>query len=741
MGGDPGRLSFLAWFVVVLLTGLLPRASFAQEPSAPRSPGHQLPSPTAVATRTADAIVIDGRLDEAAWGTAPPITEFMQRDPHEGQPSSERTEVRILFDRRNLYLGIYCYDSNPAGIVATELRRDAEIEGDDIFEAIFDTFHDHRNGYRFRVNPLGTMRDESVTNEGQANANWDEKWDARARITADGWLAEIAIPFKALRFNPANSSAWGMNLHRTIIRKNEDAFWSGYRRGYTMTRVSGAGHLVGLSDIEGFRLRLKPYVAGSAARSGGGLLESSSTRGQIGLEDVKYMVTPQLALDATINPDFAQADVDQAQVNLSRFSLFFPEKREFFQEGSGTFQFGTGSRFGSATDFLLFHSRRIGLSDDRAPIAIVGGFKLTGKEGPLDIGLLNMQTDRNGSRAGQNFTVLRAKSNILSTSYVGAMLTSNTGSPLGGGNHTFGVDSNFRFIRYLNLNAFLAKSSSTGIEGRDWAARGILRWDSDRSAFGVERMQIDENFRPEMGFVRRAEPGWKGLQRTQVDVGYRPRPRIRGIRQFGISGNVDYLANREGVLETRERQLGFSTSFQSGDNVGVDVNDSFERLPRPFRIAGGGGTIPIGDYRFSTATARYTAHQGRRTAGTVRVTKGGFFDGTIASVELSPSFRVNANLSFSPAFEWSQVSREGLTFTTRELNAVVDYSLSQKWLTRTTAVWNSQDREVLTNFRLNYIFRPGDDLFLVYSQSRLYGEIDGPTNHAFTVKVTYSLDL
>lgn len=730
----------MIWRAAFLFALLLPHASVAQEATAARSPGHQLPSPTAVATRTSDPIVVDGRLDEPAWSTAPPITAFMQRDPHEGQPSSERTEVRILFDRHHLYLGIFCYDSNPAGIVATELRRDAQMEGDDIFEAIFDTFHDHRNGFRFRVNPLGTMRDESVTNEGQANENWDEKWDARARITADGWLAEVAIPFKALRFNAANSSVWGMNLHRTIIRKNEDVFWSGYKRGYTMTRISGGGHLEGLSDIEGFHVRLKPYVAGSAARSGGALLEAAAARGHIGLEDVKYMVTPQLVLDATINPDFAQADVDQAQVNLSRFSLFFPEKREFFQEGSGTFQFGTGSRFGNATDFLLFHSRRIGLSDNRAPIPIVGGFKVTGKEGPLDIGVLNMQTGRDGSRAGQNFTVLRAKSNILSTSYVGAMLTSNTGSPLGGGNHTVGVDSNFRFIRYLNLNGFLAKSSSTGVDGRDLAARGILRWESDRSAFGVERMQIDENFRPEMGFVRRAEPGWKGLQRTQLDVGYHPRPRIRGIRQVGISGDLDYLANREGVLETRERQLRFSTSFQSGDNVGLDINDSFERLQRPFRIAGGGGTIPAGDYRFSTATAKYTAHQGRRTAGTIGVTAGGFYDGTIADVELSPLIRANANLSFSPAFEWSQISRRGLTFTTRELNAVVDYSLSQKWLTRSTAVWNSQDREVLANFRLNYIFRPGDDLFVVYSQSSLYGDAERPADHTFTVKLTYSLD-
>lgn len=707
-----------------------------------RSPGHQLPSPTAVATRVNETITLDGRLDEASWALAQPVTDFRQRDPQEGEPASERTEVRILFDHRQLYLGVVCYDSNPAAIVATELRRDGQMEGDDIFEAIFDTFHDHRNGFRFRVNALGTMRDQSVTNEGQSsNDNWDEKWDAKARITAEGWVAEIAIPFKALRFNADGGSVWGMNLHRTIIRKNEDVFWSGYKRGYTLTRVSGAGHLEGLSDIEGFRFRLKPYVVGTALQLPTARGQSTTERGQVGLEDAKYMVTPQLALDVTVNPDFAQTDVDQAQVNLSRFSLFFPEKREFFQEGSGTFQFGTGSRFGGSTDFLLFHSRRIGLSEDRQELPIIGGLKLAGKQGPLEMGLLNMQTGRDGNRPGQNFSVLRLKRNILSASYVGAMLTRNTGSPLGGSNQALGVDTNFRFLRYLTINGFLSKSFSTGLDEKDWAGRGNIRWASDRYVFGLERLQVDENFRPEMGFVRRAEPGWKGLEETQAEVGYSPRPRISWIRQFNISATLDDLANRDGVPETRAAAVAFGAALQSGDSVHVDFTRNFERLVRPFRIAGGGGTVPVGDYRFNAFSARYTAALGRRISGSIGVTEGGFFDGTITSVDLSPSLRVNPNLTLVPSFEWSQITRHGVPFTTRELNAQIDYSLSHKWLTRTTLVMNSQNQEALANFRLNYIFRPGDDLFFVFSESRGYGDAGGLINRAFTVKLTYSLDL
>ncbi|MBI3939262.1 MAG: carbohydrate binding family 9 domain-containing protein, partial [Acidobacteria bacterium] len=340
-------LSSLIFPSLCLMVCLAERAGslFGQQVAAPISPGHQLPSPAAVAVRTEEAIVVDGLFDEKSWSLAPPITHFLQRDPTEGAPASERTEVRILFNTRYIFLGVKCYDSNPAGIVASELRRDAEMEGDDIFEVMFDTFHDHRNGYRFRVNPLGTQRDQTIGGEGQSiNDNWDEKWVSKARITQEGWVAEIAIPFKTMRFAGRGGSVWGMNFHRTIIRKNEDVFWAGHNRGYSFLKISGSGHLEGLSDIRGFRFRVKPYAAGGTLQSPANGKESTRARGEIGIEDAKYLIRPQVTLDAAVNPDFAQADVDQAQVNLSRFSLFFPEKREFFQEGSGIFQFGTGNR-------------------------------------------------------------------------------------------------------------------------------------------------------------------------------------------------------------------------------------------------------------------------------------------------------------------------------------------------------------------------------------------------------------
>jgi hypothetical protein len=722
---------------VFLFLAAAPWGAWAQQSAAPLRPGHALPSPTATAVRIDEPIVVDGLFEESSWSLAIPVASFIQRDPQEGAPATERTEVRILFDSLRIYLGVFCYDSNPAGIVATELRRDDDLETDDTFEVVFDTFHDHRNGYRFRVNALGTERDELINEDGRVrNGNWDEKWDAKARITEQGWMAEIAIPFKAMRY--ANGHAvmeWGINFHRTITRKNEDVFWSAYNRGYTLSRMSGSGHLEGLEDIQGFRYRLKPYVSGGAFQPRSSTDLGASYRGKLGLEDFKYMLTPELTLDLTANPDFAQTDVDQAQVNLTRFSLFFPEKREFFQEASGTFQFGNPS----SNDLILFHSRRIGLSDEQTEIPIMAGLKLTGTQGPLGVGLLNMQTNRKGGLPGQNFTVLRLKSNILSNSSVGFMMTRNTGSPLGGSNRALGADSSFSFLKYLTVQAFVAKTFSSGLEGQDWAGKGTITWSSDLYGFSLQHLRIQRNFSPEMGFVGRAEPGWNGLERSNTNFHYKPRPSLHWIRQFDIGTSLTYVADNDGLLDSREAQFSLNTELESGDVLNTSFSRTFNRLVEPFRIPGGGGTVPVGDYPFNEYSIQYTGYRGRKLAGSVRLERGGYYDGTITTVSLSPSVRPNSKLSLSSSFQWSQITRTS-QFITRQLNTQVNYSLSQKWLTRTTLIVNSQNRTVGANFRLNYIFRPGDDLFFVYSESRGYGDTGGLNNRAFIVKMTYSLD-
>jgi hypothetical protein len=721
-------------------------AAFPAEPGWAQGGGGQRgrapesSSPAIRAVRISEPIVMDGQLDEESWMRAEPVVQFLQKDPEEGAAASEVTEVRVLYDAQHVYFGVTCHDSNPDGIRATELRRDNQLNNDDSFELVLDTFHDHRNAYLLRVNPLGTQYDATITNEGQqVNADWDEKWEVRTRITDTGWVAEFVVPFKILRFLNESSIVWGINFHRDIKRKNEDVFWTAHNRNYQFAEVSRAGHLTGLSEIQGFTLRFKSYLVGGASKALVQNRRETRNLSDVGIEDAKYMITPRLALDLTVNPDFAQADVDEAQVNLTRFSLFFPEKREFFQEGSGIFQFGTGNGFGRP-EVLLFHSRRIGLSPNREEIPIRAGLKLTGKQGPFDIGVLNMQTARSGAAAGQNFTVLRSKANILARSYVGAMFTRNTAASGSPSSQVGGLDASFTFFQNLNLRGFVAQNDASGLSDQNRGGYAKAEWDSDRFQFGWENMSLQRNFLPEMGFVARAERNWNGVKRNVVEAAYKPRPAIDWIRQFEFSSGFDYITNQQGLLDTRELEVGFSSDFRSGDAVSVEWNRSFERLLRPLRIRSG-SFVPAGDYRFNQVSLMYRAFRGRSISGNIRIETGGFYNGRQNSFDISPQLKPTRNLSIDPGYEWNTISLPGIpSFTVHQVNTNLNYSFNQEWLTRTTILLNSQDKQYAANFRLNYIFRPGDDLFVIYNEARTYGPSAELQNRALIVKVTFSVD-
>ncbi len=682
---------------------------------------------------------MDGELTEEAWALAERVTDFLQKEPREGAPASEVTEVRILFDTQQLYIGVICHDSDPSGIRATELRRDDSFNNDDIFEIVLDTFHDHRNGYLFRINPLGTLHDATITNEGQTtNRNWDEQWEATTQITDEGWVAEIAIPFKSLRFESSEKVTWGINFHREIKRKNEDVYWTAYSRNLDFDELSQAGHLEGLSEIQGFTLRVKPFfTSGGSQVVRNGRTETDHLTA-IGIEDAKYMVTPQFVLDLTVNPDFGQADVDEAQVNLTRFSRFFSEKREFFQEGAGIFQFGSGG-FGRPA-LVLFHSRRIGLSEAREEIPIWGGVKLTGKQGPLEVGLLNMQTrhsEHEEVTPGKNFAVVRLKANILERAYIGAMFTRNTGGLERSENKAGGVDANFTFFQNLNLRGFLARTDPAPTEKAKWAGQGAIEWESDRFEFGLEHISIpgEDNFNPGIGFVGRDDQ-----KQSVAAFSYQPRPDISVVRQFEVGASVEYLTNQEGDLESRGAEFDWSADFENGDAFSVGVDRLFERLVEPFRIRGGGGTVPVGDYAFNELSLMYRAFRGRKMSGNLRFETGGFFNGHRTGFDISPQFKPSQNLSFEPSYEWNRISLPGSTFTTQEFNGTTNYSFNQQWLTRATLLLDSQGEEYTLNFRLNYIFRPGDDLFVVYTETRGYGEVAGLNNRALIIKSTFSFD-
>ena len=432
----------------------------------------------AIATPT--PITLDGALDEEVWRKAQPAVDFVQAEPHEGQLATEITEVRLVFDGEALYVGVACHDAaGAAGIIINDIRKDFVTGEQDSFEMILDTFADRRNGFVFAVNAVGAKSDSQIANEGRdVNASWDAVWSVATRTGADGWSAEIRIPFKTLRFTPGAGRVWGVNFSRRIRRKNELDFWSPVPRVYNLYRASLGGTLDGLPDAsQGRNLRIKPFVAADATRAAGG--DDFSTGAHAGL-DVKYGVTPSLTLDLTVKPDFAQAEADEQQVNLTQFSLYYPEKREFFLENSGTFYFGDiprESRIGTARfsppeeEVLLFFSRRIGLTDDGQAIPIAAGARLTGRAGAYGVGLMTIQTQSFNGEPGDNYTVVRGRRDILNNSDVGAIFLSRQSSDNSGDyNRVAGADANFRFLRALSINSFIAKSDTPGASEGELAA-------------------------------------------------------------------------------------------------------------------------------------------------------------------------------------------------------------------------------------------------------------------------------
>jgi len=682
-------------------------------------------------------IRVDGTLNESSWQQAEVISDFVQQEPQVGQPVTERTEVRVLLDGAAMYIGVTCFDRSRAGIIAREMRRDNPLLDDDRFEIVLDTFHDHRNAFHFAINPIGTQYDALITDEGQdINLEWDERWWAGVSITESGWTAEIRIPFTTLR-SRAGIDTFGVNFKRFIRRKNETAQWTGWDRAFNFLQVSQAGHLLGVAGVRtGLKLRVKPYVLGGFKdRVRGGLSTLDALR-DVGLETLKVSLTPALTAELTANTDFAQAEVDEAVVNLSRFPVFFPEKREFFLERAGIFEFGLGGRRGGVAErnLQMFFSRRIGLTDDRRPVPIVGGAKVIGQAGGFDVGLLNVQTSRFEGTAGRNYTVARVKRNILARSNVG-VFAANRQSTGGDVNRVFGADANFTVLKNTDIQGFLGRSVTPGHHGNDMVGRVKYNWLTDLYEVFVEHLYIGPDFQHDVGFVRRRD-----IQRTDTAFIWEPRPKRFNIRNFVFRGEVIYLTDVNRSLLSREQIFQATTRFQNDDVVRFNATNTFDRLDRPFEISTG-VLVPPGDYNFLDGFGEIESSGKRAFVGKLRVGGGDFYGGVRQYVRVSPSWRPSSLLSFESAYEWNDVELPQGAFTTHVVNARLNVSLSNRWLTTTVAQYDSASRENVLYVRLNYIYRPGDDLFVVYNQSRQGGA--GTRNRpdrSLMVKLTYSLD-
>ncbi|MEX2471636.1 MAG: DUF5916 domain-containing protein [Gemmatimonadota bacterium] len=730
-------MSIMNWLSAACACSLLvaaPLAAQQEDPAIQIVPGEPIvdldraPRPAAVAARAPGAIDIDGVLDDAAWAAAPVIDRFIQQKPDPGLPATERTEVRILYDDEHLYIGAEMYDSDPSSLVIPTLQRDPNTRDGDAFGFTLDTFLDGQNSFAYFVNPGGAVRDSQTSDDGRiSNAAWESAHDLRTRIHDRGWTLEIAIPWSTLRFDGSrDAQVWGLNLLRRIRSKNEDATWAPMDRRWQLYVMSRAGTLTGLDGIRpGRNLSIKPFVVGS--QPSGSLQTDADPEFDAG-GDLKLGLTPGLTLDLTVNTDFSQVEVDQQQVNLTRFSLFFPEKREFFLENAGIFQFGDQGQYSQRNgatdrDFTLFHSRRIGLTPNGAPLPILGGGRISGTAGPVTVGVLNMQTRAEDAFAAENFSVARVRGEPLPGLTTGGIFvnrTATSGSPEEG--RSWGVDLNVEALgNYFLVQSYLAGTSGTAADGSPlesgMAGRLSAAWRDPFWEVEALYRQFDDDFDPGVGFVRRS-----GVRHGYGTVGVQPRVEWGPVQQLNPYVEAHYFANLDGVLETRELGAGLDTDFTDGATASVSVTDRFERVPTAFSVRG--ATVAAGSYGFSEARASYTASRARPLSGRVSVGGGGYFGGDIRSVGGSVLGRLGYRALLDLSVEHNRIDLPGQAPVTADIySAKLDVFFSPRFLTSAFVQYNEATDEVITNARLNWIHAPLSDLYLVLTERRRGGDV------------------
>ena len=731
----------------------IPLAAIAAVPALPPVDRSADGETTIRAFRLTEQIRLDGILDEEVYATTPPIDGFVQQEPREGEPATEATEVWLFFDDSNIYVSARLHDSQPERMVANEMRRDHRgIFQGESFTVALDTYHDRRNGYYFQTNPLGALRDALITDESNANNDWKTVWDVKASRNDHGWIFEMAIPFKSLRFGPGREQVWGINMVRIVKWKNETSFVTPMPAAYgpgALFKFSIAATLVGLEAPAASRnFEVKPYVISDVTtdRTASPVF-SNELGGDTGF-DLKYGLTPSLTADFTYNTEFAQVEEDEQQVNLTRFSLFFPEKREFFLEGQGIFGFGGGVPRGgggggrtSAPTLtpVLFFSRRIGLESGQA-VPIVAGGRVTGRAGDYTVGLLNISSG-DSERAGAesaNFSVVRLRRDILRRSTIGVIATNR--SPRASGadaNQAYGVDANLAFFENLQVKGYYARTRTPGsADGASYL--GEVQYNADRYGFVYQHLALEEGFNPEVGFLRRDE-----FRRHYTGARFSPRPAADSrIRRFYYEAALDYITTLDYRLETREAKGAFSIEFQSGDRFDASLIDSTEFLADPFTIASN-VTIPVGRYQFRQFQTAYNLGTQRRISGRLSAAYGSFFEGTLTEAGYGGRVELTSQVSIEPRLSFNWIDLPYGDFARRLVSTRATYTMTPRSFASALVQYNSGSSSLSANVRFRWEYRPGSDLFVVYTEGRTTDVRGRPAlqNRGFVVKLTRLLRL
>ena len=704
-----------------------------------------------------DRPVIDGKISEEVWSAEAAYSAFTQQEPSQGQPATERTDVWFFMDETNLYVAVVCYDTEPNSLVVSQSRRDANLGDTDSVQILLDTFNDGQNAFVFGTNPFGIEYDAQVMGEGQTggggfrggglNLAWDADWTVRASPSERGWEAEFAIPLRTLRYEPGQDRVWGVNVQRNIRRKNEQVFLAPVPRGYSLQRVSVAGKLNGLNLPSRRDLKFTPFVAGSFNDDKTLLTDTVDRGGDIGL-DVKWGVRADLTLDLSVNTDFAQVEADEEQVNLTRFALFFPEKRSFFLENAQVFQLG------QPREIDLFFSRRIGLAGGQ-PVDIIGAGRLSGKLGGNNVGFLNVQTDsavdrRTGATISQanNFSVVRVQREVGRSNF-GAMFVNRQGvgdlATADDYNRSLGLDLAWQATTNGKLFAFIARTDSPASKGgADYAGRVYYNYANNLWSGNAGYSQVGEDFNPEVGFLPRR--AYRKLQ-GRYALDYQPG-RSTWLRRIAPHASFDATMNLQNELETSQGHwhfLDFRTN--SGARFGYVINTEQDRPRQPFRVysdvTGRTVTIPAGNYAWTQGMFEGNTDPSAPINASLRQRIGRFYDGDFLGWDATVGFRFGARLISEIGWDHSDIDLPGGSFTTDLIPIKVSYSFTSLANLQALIQYNKQRSTISSNIRLALLDRSNTGLFLVYNDRRDTSSFtrEELLGRSFIIKYTRLLEL
>ena len=761
--------------VCVIVAGSLPVRGQSQGPpvGGEEPAAIQIAAPAAVPDAGKRAVAlwreqaprVDGNvLDDAAWAAVAPVSGFQQTAPDAGQPATERTEVRVVFTDDTIYFGVVCYDKDPAAIIMSDSRRDSSMNDADSFQMVLDTFSDRQNGFVFGTTPAGQEYDGQVTDEGGGrrggrgggggfsrgsgngfNLNWDGAWQVQTAISDIGWSAEFAIPFRTIRYPDREDQVWGMNFQRTIRRRNETAYWAPLPRQYNLYRVSMAGQLAGVRAPVGFtgNLQVTPYVVGEMATRDIEPGLGPQSVGNFGA-DLKYSVTSGLTLDATYNTDFAQVEVDQQQINLDRFNLFFPEKRPFFLENAGAFSVANQSGGRNLGQTELFFSRRIGISDFGAPIPIVGGARMSGKvTDSTTVGFLNMQTEQVGtqSNTANNFSVARLRRDLPNRSSIGGLFVNRQGTssyaPTEDYNRTYAFDGRWGIGENGMVQGFMGRTQTPGRDGRDHALSVSSQYSSEAWRLAAAYQENGEDFNPEVGYLQR---DW-GFRAVNFSINNTTRPDgFLKYQELTPHMSFSRFWNFEGVMETTYVHLHYNGEFEDSSSAGVSYDIRQEYVFEDFTVSG--LSVPAGRWDFNELSYQYNSDRSAPFSAGIRATTAGFFNGNIVTIRPSINARYGETFNLSLSYSRNNIDLPSGSAVTNLSSVNLGYNFSPRLYVQTLLQHNDSADLWSMNFRVGWLQDANTGLFFVYNETDGLGDfIPSYAGRSVILKYSYLFDV